>query len=159
MSFTWTKLFRSYDTDRFTGSDNGVDGDPNRYSFIKQDGTEVTSDQIEKFLMESDPSFLGYHTNDLRSAFPFNKFVNLEQAKEHFNLEPHPVHSDKVIGFRFAMHDEHTLKMTIEFHDKQAWQSFVEVNHHDEKPITHGMKEFKINFEYDKEYPGGSAHL
>tara|TARA_Y100000748_G_scaffold106430_1_gene88931 strand:- start:1107 stop:1607 length:501 start_codon:yes stop_codon:yes gene_type:complete len=154
MSFTWTKLFRSYDIDKFTGTDSGVDGDPNRYSYVKQDGTRTITDQREKFMMESEPSFLGYHTNDMRSAFPFRKFEDLEQAKTHFNLEPHPVHSDRVMGVRFALHDEHSLKMTIEFYNKQDWQSFVEVNHDGQEPITHGMKQFQVNWEYDKDYPG-----
>ena len=86
MSFTWTKLFRSYDIDKFTGTDTGVDGDPNRYSYVKQDGTRAITDQREKFMMESERSFLGYHTNDMRSAFPFRKFEDLEQAKTHFKL-------------------------------------------------------------------------
>ena len=155
MSFTWTKVYRSYDTDKFTGFDSGVDGDPNRYSFTKEDGTKVTTDNVQKFLFESDPSFLGYHTNDMRAAFPFTEFNDLQEAKVHFNLMPHPVHVDRVKGTSFELRDKHSIKMTIQFPSKQVWQEFVEINHDATNPITHGMKEFKSNFEYDKDYSSG----
>jgi len=159
MSFKWTKLFRSYDLEQFTGTDNGLEGHADRYTFERKDGTTVTADNKEKFVLENHASFLGYHSDDMRSAFPFHTFDNLQEAKDHFNLVPHPVHSDRVVGTKFALHDNRTIKMTIEFHSNQAWKDFVEFNHQAENPITHGMKQFKIVFEYDKDYPGGSDHL
>ena len=37
MSFKWTKLYRAYDVEKFTGLDNNIPDDPNRYSFKKKD--------------------------------------------------------------------------------------------------------------------------
>ncbi len=159
MSFKWTKLFRSYDLDQFTGLDNGVPDDPARYTFEKKDGTITATNDKAKFITEGSKQFLGYHSDDMKTAFPFKTFDTLEGAKNHFNLEPHPVHTDRIIGTKVALHDKCTMKITLEFNSNQAWKDFVEVNHDPQNPITHGMKEYNISFEYDKDYPGGSDHL
>lgn len=154
MSFKWTKLYRKYDVEKFTGLDNNIPNDPKRYSFKKKNGVTVNTDSKENFLSESHKDFLGWYSDDLRAAFPFVKFNTLEEAKNYFNLEPHPIHKDKIIGTKFALHDNYTLKMTIEFKSKEEWQKFVDRNHDPRDPITHGMKEYKNFCEYDKEYPG-----
>ena len=159
MSFKWTKLFRSYDLEQFTGTDNGLEGHADRYTFERKDGTTVTANNKEKFVLENHASFLGYHSDDMRTAFPFKTFNTLEEAKNHFNLEPHPAHTDRIISTKVALHDKCTMKITLEFNSNQAWKDFVEVNHDPQNPITHGMKEYNISFEYDKDYPGGSDHL
>ena len=159
MTFKWTKHFRSYDTSRFTGTNSGIVGHPHRYGFTKKNGTTVTAEDPEKFLWEGDPCFLGWHSDDMRSAFPFRKFRTLQEAKEHFNLEPNPVHNARIVSTNFALHNDNTIKMTIEFHERQSWKDFVQVNHDTEEPITHGMKQFRVGVEYDKDHPGGSGHL
>ena len=159
MSFKWTKLFRSYDLSQFTGSDNGAPNDPARYTFEKKDGTTTATNDKAKFITEGSEHFLGYHSDDMRTAFPFKTFNTLEEAKNHFNLEPHPAHTDRIISTKVALHDKCTIKITLEFTSNQTWKDFVDVNHDPQNPITHGMKQFNISFEYDKDYPGGSDHL
>jgi len=154
MSFKWTKLYRTYNVEKFTGLDNNIPDDPYRYSFKKKDGTTINTDNKENFIRENHKDFLGWHSDDLRAAFPFIKFNTLEEAKNHFNLEPHPIHKDKIVGTKFALYDNCTIKMTIEFKSKEEWQKFVDHNHDPKAPITHGMKEFKKFCEYDRDYPG-----
>lgn len=154
MSFKWTKLYRIYNLKKFTGLDSGVANDPCRYSFKKNDGTFVSTDDKENFFDEHHKDFLGWHSDDMRAAFPFEIFYTLEEAKSRFNLEPHPIHQDKIVGTKFALYDKCTLKMTIEFKNRQEWQKFVDRNHDPRDPIAHGMKEYKKFCEYDKDYAG-----
>ena len=154
MSFKWTKLYRTYDVEKFTGLDNNTPDDPHRYSFKKKNGVTVNTNSKENFLSESHKDFLGWHSDDLRAAFPFITFNTLEEAKSRFNLEPHPVHKDKIVGTKFALHDNCTLKMTIEFKSMEEWKKFVDRNHDPQDPIAHGMKQYQKFCEYDKDYPG-----
>jgi hypothetical protein len=155
MTFRWTKLYRIYDLEKFAGNDTNIPNDPFRYSFTKKNGTIVSTDSKENFFREKHKVFLGWHSDDLKNAFPFFiQFNTLEEAIYHFNLEIHPVHKDKITGTKFALHDNCTLKMTIEFKNKEEWKKFVDRNHDPKDPITHGMKVYKKFCEYDKDYLG-----
>ena len=104
MTFKWTKHFRAYDLDSFTGSDNSIPGHPQRYKFIKGNGDTVITNEKENFIQESRPSFLGWHSDDMRAAFGFRKFAGLASALFSWpqwlpsgtncagsvSLEPHP---------------------------------------------------------------------
>jgi len=154
MSFRWTKLYRVYDVKKFTGVDNDISNDTHRYCLKKKDGTIIYTNDKEKFLRENSKEFLGWHSDDMREAFPFKTFYTLEEAKSYFNLEPHPVHKDKIVGTKFALYDNCTLKMTIEFKSMEEWQKFVDRNHDPQDTIAHGMKIYGPYMEYDKDYPG-----
>ena len=159
MTFKWTKQYRSYDLNGFTGHDNGVEGDQHRYSFTKDDGTVVYSDNPINFLLEPHQSFLGWHSADMSRAFPYKKFEDLASAREYFGLVPHRTHSHRITETRFGLIGDDTLKMTITFTSKEEWQRFVEMNHDGIKPITHGMENFRVGLEYDKDYDSSQGHL
>ena len=159
MSFKWTKLFRSYDLNSFTGLDSQIPNDQYRYAFKKRNGVTIYTNDKSNFLKENSNEFLGWHSEDIRKAFSFVKFSNLEQAKSYFNLEPHPVHNEKVIGYKFALHDEYTLKMTIEFKSIADWKKFYIRNNDSHDPISHGMKTYGLCVEYDKDHPGNNDHV
>jgi hypothetical protein len=154
MSFRWTKLYRTYDVEKFTGVDNTISNHPQRYSFKKKDGTIIYTGNKEKFFHEGTTEFLRWHSDDMRAAFFFKTFDTLEEAKLYFSLEPHPIHKDKIIGTKFALHDKCTLKMTIEFKSKEEWKRFVDRNHDPLDPIAHGMKIYGPRVEYDIDYHG-----
>ena len=159
MTFKWTKHFRAYDLDRFTGSDNSIPGHPQRYKFIKGNGDTVITDENENFIQESRPSFLGWHSDDMRAAFGFRKFAGLASAQNYFGLVPHSTHTERIIETKFGLVGDDTLKMTITFKSKEEWQKFVETNHDGVNPITHGMEHFKVGLEYDKDYDSSQGHL
>ena len=159
MSFKWTKLYRTYDVEKFTGVDSNIPDDSHRYSFKKKDGTTIYTDYKENFLRENYKDFLGWHSDNLRAAFPFKTFNTLEEAKSYFNLEPHPIHKDKIIGAKFSLYDECTLKMTIEFKSEESFQKFCDRNKDFLDPIAHGMKIYGPCMEYDKDYNGNLNHV
>jgi len=159
MTFKWTKHFRAYDIDSFTGSDNSIPGHPQRYKFIKGNGDTMATNEKENFMLESEPSFLGWHSDDMRAAFGFRKFADLASAQNYFGLVPHGTHAERIIGTNFDLVGDDTLKMTITFKSKEQWQTFVEINHDGINPITHGMEHFKVGLEYDKDYDSSQGHL
>ena len=154
MNFKWTKLFRSYDLTTFSGSDSQIINAQNRYAFKKVNGVTIYTNNKENFLKENSKEFLGWHSEDMRKAFSFYKFSNLTQAKNHFKLEPHPVHNEKIINYNFHLHDQCTLKMTLEFKSTKDWKKFNERNNDPQNPIPHGLKTYGLCFEYDKDHPG-----
>lgn len=162
MTFKWTKHFRAYDLDSFTGSDNSIPGHPQRYKFTKGNGDTVATNAKENFMQESGSSassFLGWHSDDMRAAFGFRKFADLASAQNYFALVPHGIHAERIIETNFGLVGDDTLKMTITFKSKEEWQKFVEINHDGIKPITHGMEHFKVGLEYDKDYDSSQGHL
>jgi len=159
MSFKWTKLYRTYDLEKFNGVDSNIPNDPHRYSFKKKDGTTILTDKKENFLRENHKDFLGWHSDDMRAAFSFITFKTLEEAKNYFNLEPHPLHKDKIVITKFAFYDSCTLKMTIEFKSKEEWKRFVDRNQDPQDPIAHGMKIYGPCIEYDVDYNGEKDHI
>ena len=142
------KIFRRHNINQFTGIDSGVPG-VGRYQYTKSNGEVVTCGDLSQFMNEDNKAnFLGWHTKDMRGAFPFCKYETVEQALDDFGFEWHESVSHLVSKTQYSLIDPNSLKCTAHFKSDLEYNIFNRLV--EQNALAHGYKEYKLGIFYER---------
>jgi hypothetical protein len=143
------KIFYLVDLDTFKGTHHqGSTGD--RYHFVNSKNQEIVTDSLEHFLMENHPAFLGFLDGvdcDLRRAFDFKTFSDLNDSMKHFGIEWHQSVKHLVAETSYQLVNYKGLKITANFAHERDWKEFNEIC--ESQSISHGFKHHVFGSYYD----------
>jgi len=143
------KIFYLVDLDTFKGTQHeestGV-----RYSFVNSKNQEIFTDSLKHFITEGHPAFLGFldgNDCDLRRAFDFKTFSDLDDSMKHFGIEWHQSVKHLVAETTYQLVNHKGLKITANFANDRDWKEFNEIC--ERESISHGFKHHVFGSYYD----------
>jgi len=148
-----SKIFYLIDLNTFKGTRLNN----KQYCFINSKNQKIITDSLHNFITESDPAFLGYYkdTNpDLKNAFDFKIFVDVNDAVKQFGFEWHDKTANLVANTTYELTDSNKgLKMTVLFNNEVDWDNFCNVCQ--TQAISHGFKHYKLGAFYNRSQKKG----
>ena len=134
-----TKTFYLVDLNTFKGTRLNNE----QYCFVNSKNQKIITNSLDNFIKESDPSFLGFYTDnsDLTKAFDFKTFIDVNDAIKQFGFEWHDRTVNFVVGTKYQLTEcKRGLKMTVLFESETSWNSFNNICQ--TQSISHGFKNY-----------------
>jgi len=145
-----TKIFYLVDLGAFKGTFN-KESTSGRYYFVNSKNQEIVTDSLKNFLIEGHPAFLGFLDGvdcDLRRAFDFKTFSNLDDAVEQFAIVWHKRVKQLISKTTYQLVDNNKgLKIKLDFVNKEDFEKFNEIC--ENESIGHGFKHQVFGSYYD----------
>jgi|TARA_R110000822_G_scaffold71967_1_gene173297 hypothetical protein len=145
------KIFYLVDLNTFKGT-NYEENTEIRYCFVNSKNQKIVTNSLRNFLLENHQAFLGFLDGsdcDLRHAFDFKTFLNLNDSVKQFGIEWHQRVKHLVSTTSYQLvNDNKGLKMTVNFADDKHWEEFNE--RCEEESISHGFKHQVFGSYYDR---------
>lgn len=145
------KIFYLVDIDTFKGTclNESLES---KYCFINSNNKKIITNKLDNFINENHPAFLGFYedTNiDLKNAFNFKTFSNLNDAIKQFGIEWHQKTAHLIANTIYELTDSNKgLKITAFFNNNVDWDNFCDICQN--QSISHGFEQQVYGSFYDR---------